>query len=75
MLLFISNVVSLTFDLRRIHHSNETASSAVPTLRSAIYLECSSNSMILGEIIKRKLFNSSLQLFLHILLYISYLFI
>ena len=56
MLLFISNVVSLTFDLRRIHHSNETASSAVPTLRlrSAIYLECSSNSMILGEIIQTK---------------------
>ena len=75
MLLFISNVVSLTFDFGRIYHSNETASSAVPTLRSAIYLECSSNSMILGEIIKRKLFNSSLQLFLHILLYISYLFI
>lgn len=54
MLLFISNVVSLTFDFGRIYHSNETASSAVPTLRGAIYLECSSNSMILGEIIQTK---------------------
>lgn len=54
MLLFISKVVSLTFDFGRIYHSNETASSAVPTLRSAIYLECSSNSMILGEIIQTK---------------------
>lgn len=59
MLLFISKVVSLTFDFGRTHQSNETASSAVPTLRSAIYLEYNSNSMILGEIIKRKLFNSS----------------
>ena len=54
MLLFISNVVSLTFDFGRIYHSNETSSSAVPTLRSAIYLECRSNSKILGEIIQTK---------------------
>ena len=54
MLLFNSNVVSLTFDFGRIHHSNETASSAVPTLQRAIYLECRSNSKILGEIIQTK---------------------
>ena len=54
MLLFISNVVGSTFDFGRIHHSNEAASSAVPTLRSAVYLECSSNSMILSEIIQTK---------------------
>ena len=77
MLLFISKVVSLTFDFGRTHQSNETASSAVPTLRSAIYLEYSSNSMILGEIIQTKtlqFFNCSYllcYLFIYLFIYLE----